>query len=218
MIFAPTLLPDLIDAVADTIAGNAEEVTALDQAIGDGDHVINLQRGLNALMAQSDELATVDWLTAWQKIGMTLMSTIGGASGSLFGTLLVAMSKAAREQPLTQPGFADIFMQAVSAVKQRGKADVGEKTMLDVLCPVAEYLHSSAAKNVALPEVLAQLEKVAVAGMESTRDMLATKGRAAFLEERSRGHIDAGAKTTQLMICAITDVLSKAVNENPGLS
>lgn len=207
MTISATLLPDLIDAIADTIASNAEEVTALDQAIGDGDHVINLQRGLNALMAESDGLAELAWPTAWQKIGMTLMSTIGGASGSLFGTLFVALSKAARDQPLNQQGFADMFMQAVNAVKQRGKSDVGEKTMLDVLCPVADYLQTAAAEGVALPELLAQLDKVAAAGAESTRDMLATKGRAAFLEERSRGHIDAGAKTTQLMVSAIVGTL-----------
>lgn len=207
MNISSALLPDLIDAVADTIASHAEEVTALDQAIGDGDHLINLQRGLNALMAQSDELAELAWPIAWQKIGMTMMSTIGGASGSLFGTLFVAMSKAARELPLNQAGFAEIFMEAVNAVKQRGKSDIGEKTLLDVLCPVADYLQTAAAKNIDLTTMLTELDKVAIVGMEATRDMLATKGRAAFLDERSRGHIDAGAKTTQLMIAAVVEVL-----------
>ncbi len=207
MNISSALLPDLIDAVADTIASHAEEVTALDQAIGDGDHLINLQRGLNALMAQSDELAELAWPIAWQKIGMTMMSTIGGASGSLFGTLFVAMSKAARELPLNQAGFAEIFMEAVNAVKQRGKSDIGEKTLLDVLCPVADYLQTAAAKYIDLTTMLTELDKVAIVGMEATRDMLATKGRAAFLDERSRGHIDAGAKTTQLMIAAVVEVL-----------
>ena len=210
MNISSALLPDLIDAVADTIASHAEEVTALDQAIGDGDHLINLQRGLNALMAQSDELAELAWPVAWQKIGMTMMSTIGGASGSLFGTLFVAMSKAARELPLNQAGFAEIFMEAVNAVKQRGKSDIGEKTLLDVLCPVADYLQTAAAENIDLTTLLTELDKVATAGMEATRDMLATKGRAAFLDERSRGHIDAGAKTTQLMIAAVVEVLLAA--------
>ncbi len=210
MNISSALLPDLIDAVADTIASHAEEVTALDQAIGDGDHLINLQRGLNALMAQSDELAELAWPIAWQKIGMTMMSTIGGASGSLFGTLFVAMSKAARELPLNQTGFAEIFMEAVNAVKQRGKSDIGEKTLLDVLCPVADYLQTAVAENVELATLLTELDKVAIAGMETTRDMLATKGRAAFLDERSRGHIDAGAKTTQLMIAAVVEVLLAA--------
>ena len=208
MKLTPALLPALIAAIADVIEKNAEEVTALDQAIGDGDHVINLQRGIHALMAQREELSGLDWSAAWQKIGMTLMSTIGGASGSLYGTLFIALSKAAREQALNLPSFADVFSLGVDAVKQRGKADAGEKTLLDVYIPVADYLRTAAAESVAMPEVLANVSRVAVAGMESTRDMLATKGRASFLEERSRGHIDAGAKTAQLMICAIVEVLS----------
>jgi dihydroxyacetone kinase-like protein len=182
-------------------------VTALDQAIGDGDHVINLQRGLVALMAQREALSQLDWTAAWQKIGMNLMSTIGGASGSLLGTLFVTLSKTSRDLPINQQNFATIFKAGVEAVKQRGKSDAGEKTMLDVLIPVANYLQS--AEAVALSELLDTLPKVAIAGMESTRDMLATKGRASFLEERTRGHIDAGARTSQLMICAIIAVLAE---------
>jgi dihydroxyacetone kinase-like protein len=207
MTYTPALLPRLIEAINDTITNNAEEVTALDQAIGDGDHVINLQRGLDALMAQREELSQLDWATAWQKMGMTIMSTIGGASGSLFGTLFVTMSKAARNQTINQQTVAAIFKAGVEAVKQRGKADAGEKTMLDVLIPVADYLQT--AVDVSLPELLDNLPKVAITGMESTRDMLATKGRASYLEERSLGHIDAGAKTSQLMICAIVAVLAE---------
>jgi len=210
MQLTPALLPRLIQAIDKTIETNAEEVTALDQAIGDGDHVTNLQRGIKALIAQSDELALLDWVAAWQKIGMTLMTAVGGASGSLYGTLFVAMSKAARDRPLDLQAFAEIFSSGVDAVKQRGKADAGEKTMLDVLIPVASSLRQAAADSVALPAALDKVARSAIAGMESTRDMLATKGRASFLEERSRGHIDAGAKTSQLMICALVDVLLTA--------
>ena len=208
MKFIPGLLPSMIEAISDTIEKNAEEVTALDQAIGDGDHVTNLQRGIHALMAQRDELSRLDWVAAFQKIGMTLMSSVGGASGSLYGTLFIALSKAAREKPLNLQNFADIFTQGVEAVKQRGKAEAGEKTMLDVLIPVADYMRTAVADSIALPEVLENIALVAVAGMESTRDMLATKGRASYLQERTRGHIDAGAKTSQLMISAIVGVLS----------
>jgi len=212
MKLTPALLPRLIEAIADVIKKNAEEVTALDQAIGDGDHVTNLQRGIQALMAQREELSRLDWAAAWQKIGMTLMSAIGGASGSLYGTLFIALSKAAREQSLDLQSFADVFTKGVEAVKQRGKADAGEKTMLDVYIPVADYLRTAAENSVALPEVLANISQVAIVGMESTRDMVATKGRASFLEERSRGHIDAGAKTGQLLICAIVYVLTKQLS------
>ncbi len=212
MPLTPTLLPDLIQSIDNIIEANADEVTALDQAIGDGDHVTNIQRGIKALMAETNELAQLDWAAAWQKIGMTLMSAVGGASGSLFGTLFVAMSNAARlhsEQnstiDLTQ--FAMIFASGVDAVKQRGKADAGEKTMLDVLIPVAAYLQQAAQDSIALSVVLDSVAKTAVTGMESTKEMIATKGRASFLEERSKGYIDAGAKTSQLMICAIVTLL-----------
>jgi len=209
MQLTPALLPGLIQAINAVIETNADEVTALDQAIGDGDHVTNVQRGLKALMAQSEELAGLDWVAAWQKIGMTVMTAVGGASGSLYGTLFVAMSKAGRDKILDLAAFAEIFSSGVEAVKQRGKADAGEKTMLDVLIPVAAYLRQAASDGVALPEVLNNAARTAIVGMESTKDMIATKGRASFLEERSRGHIDAGAKTSQLMICAMVDVLAK---------
>jgi dihydroxyacetone kinase-like protein len=207
--FVPTLLPGLIQASDNAIEANADEVTALDQAIGDGDHVINLQRGLKALTDQSGELAQLDWSKAWQLMGMTLMTAVGGASGSLFGTLFIAMSKASRDRTLDFQNFAEIFSGGVEAVKQRGKADAGEKTMLDVLIPVAASLRQDAANGVEMAEVLGNISRVAITGMESTRDMLATKGRASFLEERSRGHIDAGAKTSQLMICAVVGVLKE---------
>lgn len=207
MSLSPKLLPSLITAIANTIESNAEAVTALDQAIGDGDHVFNLQRGLEALVQQSDELAQLDWVSVLQKIGMTLMSTMGGASGSLFGTLFVSMSKAARDQELNLQSFADVFSQGVESVKQRGKADVGEKTMLDVLVPVAAKLQELAAASIELSDILENIKSEAISGVESTRDMVATKGRASYLGERTKGHIDAGAKTTQLMICAIADIL-----------
>jgi dihydroxyacetone kinase-like protein len=198
------LLPNLILAVAKTIETNADDLTALDQAIGDGDHVTNLQRGIQALAAQSEALSQLDWQAALQKIGMAVMSSVGGASGSLYGTLFMAMSKNLQNRPLTITVFAEVFMKAVEAVKQRGKAERGEKTMLDVLIPVAELL----LQNANQPDVLEQVKQTAIAGADATQNMLATKGRASFLGERSRGYIDAGAKSSQLMICAIVDVLT----------
>ncbi len=203
------LLPGLIQIIAKTIETNAVELTALDQAIGDGDHVTNLQRGIQALSVQSGELATLEWQPALQKMGMTIMSSIGGASGSLYGTLFVALGRNLQAQVPTLAIFADAFAKAVDAVKQRGKADKGEKTMLDVLIPVAEYLQQKATASTSLPEIAADTKQIAMTGAESTRDMVATKGRASFLGERSKGHIDAGAKSSQLMICALVDALAK---------
>jgi dihydroxyacetone kinase-like protein len=209
MKFNPTVLSELIAAVDEVIASNTEAVTALDQAIGDGDHVINLQRGLHALMEQRDAIRLLAWPDAWQKIGMTLMSTVGGASGSLFGTLFVAMGKAAKDKSLDLHSFAEAFGQGVASVKLRGRTEPGEKTMVDVLQPVADYLQAAASASVALPVVLQDIDRVAVAGMASTCDMIATKGRASFMAERTVGHIDAGAKTSQLMISAIVGVLAQ---------
>jgi dihydroxyacetone kinase-like protein len=213
MSFSPSLLPELISAISKSIDDNAEEVTALDQAIGDGDHMINLQRGLHALNAQSAQLAELDWATALQKIGMTLMSTVGGASGSLYGTLFVNMSKAARDQSLDLTAFANAFHQGIESVKLRGKSNAGEKTMLDTLIPVSEALTHAAVDNLPITQLLQNIPAIAIAGMESTRNMLATKGRASFLEERSLGHIDAGSKTAQLMICALVAVLAQNLTD-----
>ncbi|MDD1622622.1 MAG: dihydroxyacetone kinase subunit L [Methylococcaceae bacterium] len=210
MSLTPVLFPELINAVTETIAAHAEAVTELDQAIGDGDHVFNLQRGLQALQAGNADIAVLDWPAAWQKIGMILMSAVGGASGSLYATLFISLNKNSHDKTIDLQNFASIFGLAVDAVKQRGKADVGEKTMLDVLVPVAEALKQDAAAGKPLPEVLDHVCAVAEAGVESTRNMLATKGRASFLGERSIGHIDAGAKTAQLMIEAVAGVLKKA--------
>ncbi|MBE0439727.1 MAG: dihydroxyacetone kinase subunit L [Gammaproteobacteria bacterium] len=200
-------LPLLVTAIQNTINDNAEEVAQLDAAIGDGDHVINLQRGLDALSSMSDELAQMDWSAAFMKIGMTLMSTMGGASGSLFGTLFISMAKASKDKQCDFAGFAEVFAQGVESVKQRGKADIGEKTMLDTLIPVSAGLLSDAHNDVAFDSALNNAKAVAIAGMQSTKNMLATKGRASFLGERAIGHIDAGARTSQLMICAIADCL-----------
>lgn len=202
----PEILPVVIKAVVDIIETNAEEVTALDQAIGDGDHVINLQRGLAALLEQSTELATLEWTPAIQKVGMTLLSTMGGASGSLFGTLFISMSKAIDGRDFSERGvFAGIYRQGVNAVMKRGKSDAGEKTMLDVLIPVAEVIEKEV--DVSLADLLDSICKTAEQGMESTRDMIATKGRASYMGEKSKGHIDAGARTSQLMIGAIANTL-----------
>ncbi|HUL13183.1 MAG TPA: dihydroxyacetone kinase subunit DhaL [Methylococcaceae bacterium] len=211
----PASLPRLIQAIAAVIQENAEAVTALDQAIGDGDHVINLQRGINALVLQSAEFDRLDWAAALQKIGMTLMTAVGGASGSLYGTLFIAMGKAVRQRPFNLQTFAEVFAQGVEAVKQRGRADLGEKTLLDVLIPVAKTLRQEAAEAAPLPEVLEKITRAAEAGVESTRDMLAAKGRASFLGERARGHLDPGAKTSQLMIAAIAQVLAEEPSATP---
>ncbi|MBS1213349.1 MAG: dihydroxyacetone phosphatase, partial [Proteobacteria bacterium] len=194
---------------ADAIRENAEEVTALDQAIGDGDHVTNLQRGLDTLQRIASDLEQLGCPAALQKIGMSLMSAVGGASGSLYGTLFIAMGKALQGKEVSAATLAAAFGEGVEAVKQRGKADVGEKTMLDVLIPVATAWRSAAQQNIGLAEMSDAIGGTAEQGCESTRNLIATKGRASFLGERARGHLDPGARTSELMIGAITRILNQ---------
>ncbi len=203
MTISPNQFPQWINTIAATLHEHADAVTELDQAIGDGDHLFNLQRGIEALQSHAAEIAELEWAEAWRKIGMTLMSSIGGASGSLYATLFISLHKNSQGKPADIRTFAEAFEMAVEAVKQRGKADVGEKTLLDVLVPVAQALRQDVLAGKNLAEILEHIDSVADAGVEATRDMLATKGRASFLGERSKGHIDAGAKTAQLMISAI---------------
>lgn len=201
------MLAELIKAASDTMAEHDAEVTELDKTLGDGDHVINIRRGLGFLVEQSEEISKLDWADAWKKMGMTCMSKIGGASGSLIGTFFVAMGKDAAGKTVDPVVFAQAFNAAVEAMKARGKSDAGEKTMLDTLIPVANYLTENCGKT-ELPALLAGLKETAIKGMESTKVMHATRGRSSFLGERSVGHIDAGARSTQLMICAIADTIA----------
>lgn len=201
-----SLLP-FIQAIKNTIDTHADEIAQLDQAIGDGDHLINLQRGIDALLKNSEELEQLEFSAALSKIGMTLMSTMGGASGSLFGSMFVTMGKTAKDKTLDLTSMVEIFTAGVESIKARGKADIGEKTMLDALIPASTILQQNSVQDAELKTVLENMKKAAIDGMESTKDMLATKGRASFLGERARGHIDAGARTSQLMLCAIVDVI-----------
>lgn len=206
-----SVLP-FIQVIKEIINNHADEIAHLDQAIGDGDHLINLQRGIEALLKNSDELEQLEFAAALSKIGMTLMSTMGGASGSLFGSMFVTMGKTAKDKPIDIQNISGIFTAGVESIKARGKADVGEKTMLDALIPASSSLQQSADNQTELAEALENMKQAAIEGMESTKDMLATKGRASFLGERARGHIDAGARTSQLMLCAIADVVLSESN------
>ena len=189
----------LIDAAVAAIRDHAEELTSLDQAIGDGDHGINMKRGFDAVA----ELADIRGLPlgdALQKLGMTLVMKVGGASGPLYGSLFMAMGKAVTGDPADRGQVAAMLAEGVAAVKKRGKSEAGEKTMLDVLVPVMESVRNGGS--------LAQVRAAADAGLESTRNIRATKGRASFLGERSIGHLDPGARSSQLLVHAVCGVLA----------
>lgn len=198
-----------VDAVSIAIHAHESEIESLDRAIGDGDHFINIKRGVTAIAAMREELSALPADVALQRIGMKLLSTIGGASGPLFASFFIAMSKALKtQQDASLDSIAAAFADGVESIKQRGKSDLGEKTMLDVLIPVAQTFRQQVEQNVKMPALLAAIKVSAETGMFSTKDMLATKGRAAFLGERAIGHIDAGAKSTQVMIAAVCDLIA----------
>jgi dihydroxyacetone kinase-like protein len=199
-----------VDAVYHELLTHESEIESLDRALGDGDHFINVKRGITAIVAMREELAPLEADVALQRIGMKLLSTIGGASGPLFASFFIAMAKTLKAQP--DGGLeviANAFSEGVEAIKHRGKSELGEKTMLDVLIPVAQIFREQVQKKAELSVLLKAMKDSAEAGMLSTKDMLATKGRAAFLGERAIGHIDAGAKSTQVMIHAVCDLAAK---------
>ncbi len=185
-----------------TIHTHAAELTQLDQAIGDGDHGINLSRGFAAVAEIAGELENLEFGEALNKIGMTLIMKVGGASGPLYGSFLLAMGKASPSMPATRRQLADALDAGIQGIKQRGRSDTGCKTMLDVLVPVAQSVRSGAS--------VSEIRACAVQALESTRGMLAKKGRAAFLGERSIGHLDPGGRSSCLLIHTICDVLENS--------
>jgi dihydroxyacetone kinase-like protein len=203
------MIVQIIREVQKAYEANAPEIEKLDQAIGDGDHVFNMRRGIQAILEIDAALVPLKPGEALNKIGMTLLSTIGGAAGPLFASMFMGMAKVPGSDDIhDSKTVAKMFSSGVELVKQRGKADVGDKTMLDVLIPVSN-LFSELVEKSDLPknEILKQLMAEAERGMLSTKDIAATKGRASYLGERAKGHIDPGAKSCQLIIFTICDYL-----------
>jgi len=203
------IVMDCIDAAYASIKEHAEEIMVLDQSIGDGDHVFNLIRGLEALRSIRGDIETLDAGPALKLAANKVLSTVGGSSGPLFSSLLMGMSRASEHLNGDPPGYAQMYAAGVKAVQDRGKTGRGSKTMMDVLIPVAERLNELVAQS-PVPQILTELPKEANRGMLATRDMLATKGRASFLGERSLGHIDPGARSSELMIAAVCERIGKS--------
>ena len=183
------------------IDNNAPEIEKLDQEIGDGDHIFNVQRGIKLVIELEPIIKHLSMSKALNQIAMKILSGIGGSSGALFGTLFMTMAKVSNiDDGIDYKKAINMFVNGVEAVKQRGKADVGEKTMMDVLIPVANCLKQGIEKNKDLKDLMREAIEEAEKGMLSTKNLLATKGRASFLGERSKGHIDPGARSSQLII------------------
>jgi phosphoenolpyruvate---glycerone phosphotransferase subunit DhaL len=199
----PVTLKALIAAAAERIIASAPELTALDQAIGDGDHGANMKRGFEAVLGKLDTIGEQPPGEAVRTIGKTLVMTVGGASGPLYGSFFMAMGDAIIRGGRLPEDLAEIFAAGVDAVSARGRSKAGEKTMLDVLVPVLDKLRAEDGQ----PDLIRRVCTTASDAVARTAPMLATKGRASFLGERCIGHIDPGAQSSCLLVHAICSTL-----------
>jgi dihydroxyacetone kinase-like protein len=192
----------LVESTAKAVIAAADRLTDLDQAIGAGDHGVNMRRGFEAVLADLDGLSRKPLPDAIRAVGTHLVMKVGGASGPLYGTLFLTLGKELPVEP-DLPGFTRAFAAAFDAVKARGKSDLGQKTMLDVLGPVRDALPGLGGD----PHWPDRIKRVATEAAEATVPMKAIRGRASFLGDRSIGHMDPGACSAALMIAAVVDSL-----------
>lgn len=197
-----------LTAYADAIATNKDYLTQLDASIGDADHGINMDRGFQAVLAKLPGAADQDLGALLKTVGMTLVSTVGGASGPLYGTFFLGMaSAAAGKTELTLAEWTAALEAGIEGVLRRGKAALGDKTMVDSFIPALEALKAALAAGATDADVLHRAEEAARRGMRDTIPLVARKGRASYLGERSAGHQDPGATSAHLLIKAAADAM-----------
>ena len=192
---------------AEVIEEQKEYLTQLDAAIGDADHGINMSRGFGAVMSQLPSVEDKDIGTILKKVGMALVSTVGGAGGPLYGTLFMRMGMVVSgKDSLSNEDVVKMFEAALEGVKQRGKAEPGDKTMVDALTPAVEALRQSVEAGESLHTALTKATAAAEEGMKATIPMVARRGRASYLGERSAGHQDPGATSSYLLFKSAAEV------------
>jgi dihydroxyacetone kinase-like protein len=190
------------------ISAEKDTLTELDSAIGDADHGANLDRGMTAVVAALEAEEPADPAALFKKTGMTLISKVGGASGPLYGTAFIRMAAAAGDSSSLDPaGFAKVLRAALDGVLARGKAAPGDKTMVDALTPAVEALETAVAAGKSLADSLSAAAEAAAAGRDATIPLVARKGRASYLGERSAGHQDPGATSVTLLVEAAATAL-----------
>jgi phosphoenolpyruvate---glycerone phosphotransferase subunit DhaL len=200
-----------VRAFADTIAQNKEYLTTLDSAIGDADHGINMNRGMTAVVGKLDVLADTDIAATFKAVGMTLVSTVGGAGGPLYGTLFLQFGVSATgKERLELTDWADMVEAGVEGVRSRGKAEPGDKTMLDALGPARDALSEAVGGGTSFPAALSAAAAAAEEGMKATIPLVARKGRASYLGERSAGHQDPGATSSWMLMRTAAESLTGA--------
>ena len=198
-----------IRAFAAVIAENKEYLTELDSAIGDADHGINMNRGMQAVLAKLVGDGQADVGALLKTVGMTLVSTVGGASGPLYGTLFLQMgTSAAGKSDLSGDDWAAALAAGVAGVQRRGKAELGDKTMIDALVPAVQAVTSALADGSTPDEALRRSAAAAQDGMTATIPLVARKGRASYLGERSANHQDPGATSSWLLLRTAAETLA----------
>ena len=196
-------LTPLIQNATQTLVDHLDELTALDQAIGDGDHGLNMRRGAQAIQAKLAEMEGKGLHESLKTMGKTCVAMIGGSSGPVFGTLLMTLGKALPPEPTSQD-FAVALRASIEALTRLGKAEVGQKTLLDVLDPVQKVLAAGG------PDLVARVRQCAFDSAQATANMDATRGRSSFLGDRAKGHVDPGSRSMALIIGAVCDSLQTA--------
>lgn len=200
-----------INLAADRIHEQKQYLTDLDSAIGDADHGINMDRGFQAVTTALPTLPAGDIGALLKGVAMKLISTVGGASGPLYGTFFLRLGTATAGKPeLDIAGFSDAFDLGITGVKERGKAEPGDKTMLDALLPAQDALHAGIGRGDTPADALAAAVAAAEEGMLATIPLVARKGRASYLGERSAGHQDPGATSSHLLLKAAADTWFQA--------
>jgi dihydroxyacetone kinase-like protein len=198
-----------VKAFSSTVAENREYLTRLDSAIGDADHGTNMDRGMKAVLAKLDAVEGDDIGALLKTVGMTLVSTVGGAGGPLYGTLFLQMGMAtAGKSELEPEDWAAALEAAVNGVQMRGKAEPGDKTMIDALIPARDAFSSALAEAGSFEDALRKSARAAEEGMLATIPLVARKGRASYLGERSAGHQDPGATSSELLVKTAADTWS----------
>lgn len=192
---------------AKVVKEHREELIELDRQIGDGDHGENMNRGFTAVVAKLDALEAPPEQVGdvLKLVATTLMSTVGGAAGPLYGTAYLRAAKAAAAAELDSAAAVAVLEAALEGIVARGKAHTGEKTMVDAWTPAVEAAESVADNGGSPAAVLAAAADAAATGAQATIPLLATKGRASYLGERSIGHLDPGARSTELLLRAAAD-------------
>lgn len=200
-----------IKTIVGVIEQNRDYLTQLDAAIGDADHGANMDRGFKAVMTKMPEFADKDIGTIFKTVGMTLLSTVGGAGGPLYGTFfLQAGMKSAGKMELSLDDWALALKAAVDGVIMRGKAELGDKTMVDALTPAVEALDKAKSNGSSLAQALQDSAAAAKQGMLATIPLVARKGRASYLGPRSADHQDPGATSSYLILQAAADTWGNA--------